>query len=194
MMRTSKNASEFISVFNPEDLRFTPITYPPDCNENATRIAFEKWKNRYNQAEDLVVKRKVNINKAFGVVLRQCLCNVRDILDSKKDIFGPIKANLDVISLLTLIQDSLYTGAATKKPKVSKQKALSRLFRFKQGPAMSDSKFLERFSELVEVLKHMGTRLGEEDSKIVPTLNAIAYDPLNPTDTEITQARSIASK
>eukprot|EP00957_Ditylum_brightwellii_P087706 6678882-Ditylum_brightwellii.AAC.1 len=134
-MRTSKNAGEFISAFDPEDLGFTLITYPPDCDENATRIAFKKWKNRYNQSEDLVVKRKVNTNKAFGVVLGQCSRNVRDILDSRKDIFGPIKANLDVIRLLTLIQDSLYTGATTKKP---------------EGPAMSDSKFLERFSELVE--------------------------------------------
>eukprot|EP00957_Ditylum_brightwellii_P087705 6678881-Ditylum_brightwellii.AAC.1 len=149
-MRTSKNAGEFISAFDPEDLGFAPITYPPDCNENATRIAFKKWKKRYNQAEDLVVKRKVNTDKAFGVVLGQCSRNIREILDSKKDLFGPIKANLNVIRLLTLIRDLLYTGATTKKHKVSKQEALSRLFCFKQGPAMSDSKFLERFSELVE--------------------------------------------
>eukprot|EP00957_Ditylum_brightwellii_P180579 13755625-Ditylum_brightwellii.AAC.1 len=58
MMRTSKNAGEFIPAFDPEDLGFAPITYPPDCDENASRIAFEKWKNRYNQAEDLTLKQK----------------------------------------------------------------------------------------------------------------------------------------
>eukprot|EP00957_Ditylum_brightwellii_P076718 5831221-Ditylum_brightwellii.AAC.1 len=97
MMRTSKNAGEFISAFDLEDLGFAAITHPPDCDENASRIAFEKWKNRYNQAEDLTLKRKVNTDKAFGIVLGQCSRNVRDILNSKKHLFDPIKANLDVI-------------------------------------------------------------------------------------------------
>eukprot|EP00957_Ditylum_brightwellii_P114820 8755065-Ditylum_brightwellii.AAC.1 len=59
---------------------------------------------------------------------------------------------------------------------------------------MSDSKCLERFSELVEVLKHLRTRLGEEDSKVAPILRSVAFDALNPTDAEVAQARSIASK
>eukprot|EP00957_Ditylum_brightwellii_P077618 5898364-Ditylum_brightwellii.AAC.1 len=127
-------------------------------------------------------------------MLVQCSRNVRDILDSKKHLFDPIKMNLDVIGLLTLIKDSLYTGAVTKKPELLEQEALSRLFRFKQGHTMLDSKFLEQFLELVEVLKHLGTRLGEEDSKIAPILRSITYDALNPTNAEVAQARSIASE
>eukprot|EP00957_Ditylum_brightwellii_P051559 3910059-Ditylum_brightwellii.AAC.1 len=61
-------------------------------------------------------KRKVNTNKAFGIVLGQCSRSVRDILESKKVIFDPIKSRLDTIGLLVLIRNSLYTGAASKKP------------------------------------------------------------------------------
>eukprot|EP00957_Ditylum_brightwellii_P044636 3384299-Ditylum_brightwellii.AAC.1 len=75
MIRTSKNPGEFISAFNPDNLGFSCIPYPADCDENASRIAFEKWKKRYNQAEDLTEKRKINSDKAFGIVLGQCSCN-----------------------------------------------------------------------------------------------------------------------
>eukprot|EP00957_Ditylum_brightwellii_P190862 14531856-Ditylum_brightwellii.AAC.1 len=67
MMRTSKNAGEFISAFDPNNLGFSRIPYPADCDENASCIAFEKWKKRYNQAEDLTEKRKINSDKAFGI-------------------------------------------------------------------------------------------------------------------------------
>eukprot|EP00957_Ditylum_brightwellii_P202109 15328648-Ditylum_brightwellii.AAC.1 len=58
MMRNSKNAREFISAFDPKNLGFDPIAYPPDCNENASRIAFKKRKGKYNDAKDLEKKRK----------------------------------------------------------------------------------------------------------------------------------------
>eukprot|EP00957_Ditylum_brightwellii_P073661 5597101-Ditylum_brightwellii.AAC.1 len=58
MMRNSKNAGEFISAFDPENLGFDPIVYPPNCNKNASRVAFEKWKGKYKDAEDLEKKCK----------------------------------------------------------------------------------------------------------------------------------------
>eukprot|EP00957_Ditylum_brightwellii_P156187 11887962-Ditylum_brightwellii.AAC.1 len=65
MMRNSKNAGGFISAFDPENLGFDPIAYPPDCNENASRIAFKKWKGKCNNAEDMEKKHKANTDKAF---------------------------------------------------------------------------------------------------------------------------------
>eukprot|EP00957_Ditylum_brightwellii_P077423 5882387-Ditylum_brightwellii.AAC.1 len=85
-------------------------------------------------------------------------------------------------------------GAASKKPIASEQDALSKLFCFKQGPSMSNSIYLEKFSELIEIVKHLGTRLGEEDAKLIPILTLIAHDPLNPTDAEMRKARKIASE
>eukprot|EP00957_Ditylum_brightwellii_P167333 12739010-Ditylum_brightwellii.AAC.1 len=67
MMRTSKNAGEFLTALNPEDLGFNPIPYPPDCDENASRVQFEKWKNKHHQAKDLSIKQKANTDKAFGI-------------------------------------------------------------------------------------------------------------------------------
>eukprot|EP00957_Ditylum_brightwellii_P115899 8840477-Ditylum_brightwellii.AAC.1 len=64
MMRNSKNTGEFISAFNPKNLGFDPIVYHPNCDENTSRVAFEKWKGKYKDTEDLEKKRKVNINKA----------------------------------------------------------------------------------------------------------------------------------
>eukprot|EP00957_Ditylum_brightwellii_P173402 13203117-Ditylum_brightwellii.AAC.1 len=65
MMRSSKNAREFISAFDPKNLDFNPNVYPPDCDKNESRVAFEKWKGKYKDAEDIEKKRKVNTNKAF---------------------------------------------------------------------------------------------------------------------------------
>eukprot|EP00957_Ditylum_brightwellii_P207078 15351383-Ditylum_brightwellii.AAC.1 len=36
MMRTNKNAGEFISAFNPDNLGFSRIPYPANCDENAS--------------------------------------------------------------------------------------------------------------------------------------------------------------
>ena len=127
-------------------------------------------------------------------MLGQCSRNFRDILESKKVQFKPIKSRLDVISLLVLIRDSLFTGAASKKPIVSEQEALCKLICFKQGPNMSNSQYFKKFTELVEVLKHLGTRLGEEHKKVIPILNSMVYDPLNPTEAEQHEARKVASK
>eukprot|EP00957_Ditylum_brightwellii_P068352 5188854-Ditylum_brightwellii.AAC.1 len=59
---------------------------------------------------------------------------------------------------------------------------------------MSNSKYQERFLELVKCLKHLGTRLGKEDTKVMPILQTIAFDPINPTNAELVQARKIASE
>eukprot|EP00957_Ditylum_brightwellii_P096288 7333653-Ditylum_brightwellii.AAC.1 len=85
-------------------------------------------------------------------------------------------------------------SAASKKPIVSEQDALSKLFRFKQGPNMSNSIYFEKFSELIEIVKHLGTRLNEEDAKLIPILTSIAYNPLNSTNAEMREARKIASE
>eukprot|EP00957_Ditylum_brightwellii_P109577 8357555-Ditylum_brightwellii.AAC.1 len=59
---------------------------------------------------------------------------------------------------------------------------------------MSGSKYLERFQELVDVLKHLGTKLGEEDHKVEAIPQEIAYNPLNPTQAEIIEAKITASE
>eukprot|EP00957_Ditylum_brightwellii_P046907 3560235-Ditylum_brightwellii.AAC.1 len=59
---------------------------------------------------------------------------------------------------------------------------------------MSDSKYLERFQELVNVLKHLGTKLGEEGHKVEAILQGMAYNPINPSQAEIIEAKNTASK
>eukprot|EP00957_Ditylum_brightwellii_P030947 2344754-Ditylum_brightwellii.AAC.1 len=59
---------------------------------------------------------------------------------------------------------------------------------------MSDSKYLERFQKLVDVLKHLGTKLGEEDHAVEAILQEMAYNPLNPTQAKIIEAKNTASE
>eukprot|EP00957_Ditylum_brightwellii_P124794 9512398-Ditylum_brightwellii.AAC.1 len=59
---------------------------------------------------------------------------------------------------------------------------------------MSNSVYFKKFSELIKIVKHLGTRLGEEDAELIPILTLIAYNPLNPTNAEMRKARKIASE
>ena len=125
--------------------------------------------------------------QVFAVILGQCSEGVRDRITAHHT-FQAIQSQCNVISLLELIRSSLYSGATTRNLCQSSQETIEKLFSFKQGSRMTNSRYLEKFKELTEMVTYFGIAIGQEPQQVSGYLRRIAVDRDNPTDEEKTQA------
>ena len=148
----------------------------------------EIWKGNLWLYNDRIKDRMEAAKQAYVVVLGQCSQPVRDRLTASEAWQG-IQVDTDLMGLLRLIRQCLYTGATTKKDAVSLQEAEEALFHFKQGEHMSNHEYLEKFRDIVKWVEHHGGEPGCQDSRVNPILQWTAMDPTTPTTDEINKAR-----
>ena len=91
---------------------------------------------------------------AVSIIIGQCSPNIFDIITASP-LYDSIQTSLDVIQLLKLIRDSLYTGATTKKTDVARYDAQRDFYLFQQNQ-LSNSTYSVKFKELVDRLEHLG--------------------------------------
>ena len=174
---------------DPETLAFEELDDPRNnIPEEGQRALMEIWKGDLRLYNDRIKDRMEAAKQAYAVVLGQCSQPVRDRLTASEAWQG-IQVNTDLMALLRLIRQCLYTGATTKKDAVSLQEAEEALFHFKQGEHMSNHEYLEKFRDIVKRVEHHGGEPGCQDSRVNPILQRTAMDPTTPTTDEINKAR-----
>ena len=104
--------------------------------------------------------------QAVPIVLGQCSQTVRDRIKAVHTYQGII-SNSDLIRLLGLIRESLYTGSTTKKTTQSIQEAEKSLMSFRQGDNMSNNPFLDKFKGLVERYEYHGGEPGMQQARML---------------------------
>ena len=82
--------------------------------------------------------------QAFAVVLGQCSQTVRERIRASTS-WRTVNDNSDLMGLLRLVRESLYTGATTRHPIHSLQEAEEALMSFRQGDNMSNHVYYEKF-------------------------------------------------
>ncbi len=172
MSKNGTSAGEIINAFNPNKLSFDPIADPPDPvivddDSHLSRMSLERWKMGMQNANKRRNDRKSNSDMAFSIIIGQCSPNIFDIITASP-LYDSIQASLDVIQLLKLIRDSLYTGATTKKADVARFEALQDFMSFQQNQ-LSNSAYSVKFKELVDRLEHLGLFDEVADSDAPPT-------------------------
>ena len=174
---------------DPEALAFEELDDPrnniPDEGE---RALMEIWKGDLRLYNDRIKDRMEAAKQAYEVVLGQCSQPVRDRLTAS-EAWQRIQADTDLMGLLRLIRQSLYTGATRTKDTVSLQEAEEALFHFTQGEHMSNHEYLEKFHDIIKRVEHHGGEPGCHDSRVTPIIQRIATDPMNPTTDETNNAR-----
>mmetsp|Transcript_1857 Transcript_1857/g.2163 ORF Transcript_1857/g.2163 Transcript_1857/m.2163 type:complete len:316 (+) Transcript_1857:405-1352(+) len=160
------------------ELNLPALTRPQDVDVSDT-LNFEIWKLDMRDYRDKTKKRDKNNAKAFALILGQCSRAVRDRIEASSTWQG-INDESDVIGLLKLIRQSIFTGATTRKKGQSLANAELAFYRFRQGDRMSNSEFLEKFKGLVEVVEHFGGAVGQSDERI----NEHTDTPLQPEERE----------
>ena len=131
--------------------------------------------------------------KVFVIVKGQCSPTMVDRIEASHDR-GTIHQQYDLIELLTLIRQSLYTGATTQNPVHALRDAYSHYQSFQQGTRMSSSDYLCKFKALVTTVKQLGGELGMEASRVREQLNndETVMDTNNPSDKEETPTQNTA--
>ena len=113
---TVKGGGEFLTAMDPDDMGFTEHT-DPSLNppaDNASFAAKETWQSEIKRYLDKSLLREEVTRQAVAIILGQCSQTIRDHIKAARTYQGII-SNSDLIRLLGLIHESLYTGSTTKK-------------------------------------------------------------------------------
>ena len=104
-----------------------PETTPP--TDVANLVQMKIWEGKLKTYNDSINTRTEVSQQAYAVILGQCSQTIHDRLSASASWAG-IQVNTDLMGLLRLIRESLYTGATTKKPTESLQEAEEGLLGF----------------------------------------------------------------
>ena len=187
--RNFKGGGEFLQAMDPDTLAFETLVDPMTITlaADASVQAVEAWKMSLRQYSDQIVQREEVSKQAFAVVLGQCSQTVRERIRASTS-WRTVNDNSDLMGLLRLVRESLYTGATTRHPIHSLQEAEEALMSFRQGDNMSNHVYYEKFKGLVERYEHHGGRPGQINSRIQHYLDQYAADAADPTPEETRDA------
>ena len=149
----------------------------------------EEWKIEYREHKKKIEDRRQNMHKIYALILRQCSPTIRDQIEALDD-WESISNASNPIVLIRTIQQSLYHRATCWKDTHALLEAEVALHKFRQTKRMSNSDYLEKLRELVEVYEHLGGEPGCSDNRI----NASLIDPSWPTQTRSVMPRMKCEK
>ena len=135
--REYDDAGEFRTAL--VDMSFQTLARPPDPDPNDA-LRLEEWKIALRANHKKLETRNKNVKKAFALVLGQCSRTIRDRIEAHED-WATINQGSDLMGLLGIIQNSMYTRATRRKDTQAMLEAAERLAKFKQTERMSNSDF-----------------------------------------------------
>eukprot|EP00543_Licmophora_paradoxa_P002396 CAMPEP_0202453532 /NCGR_PEP_ID=MMETSP1360-20130828/11488_1 /ASSEMBLY_ACC=CAM_ASM_000848 /TAXON_ID=515479 /ORGANISM="Licmophora paradoxa, Strain CCMP2313" /LENGTH=411 /DNA_ID=CAMNT_0049072657 /DNA_START=111 /DNA_END=1343 /DNA_ORIENTATION=+ len=181
------------TAFDPNNLRFDPILDPPTPAKIDDIVKMEIWKLQLKEAHAKRNDRQDVINAAYSIVRKQCSDAQWNLVESHKD-HAEVQAKMDVIGLLKLIRNALYSGATTRNSCVSAQDAMVKLFTFRQSKTMENADYLKKFKELTELVAFNGTIIGVKETRVTDMIKEIAKDKNVPTEDEYEKAKDMAQE
>ena len=87
---------------------------PARPNNDANVFVVEEWKEDFKEYRAKMKAREANKGKVFPLILGQCSRTICDRIEASDD-WETVSSEYDVIGLLTLIRQSLYNRATTRK-------------------------------------------------------------------------------
>lgn len=162
-----------------------PQLNPPTNPTVGDAVALEIWKLDIQEYRKRVLERERNMGKIYSLILGQCAPTIRDQIEASSD-WADINSKSDAIRLLTLIRQSLYQRATHRQNTHTLIEAETALLKFHQNKRMSNSDYLERLRELIEVYEHLGGEPGVSKSRIRDRLQ----DPDKATPQEQAKAKA----
>ena len=182
--REYTSAGEFRNAL--PSLHLAPLN-PPTRPDPGDPFLMEEWKIEYREHKKKIEDRRQNMQKIYALILGQCSPTIRDRIEASDD-WEYVNDASNPIALLRLIRQSLYHRATRRKDTHALLEAELALHKFRQTEQMSNSDYLEKLRELVEVYEHLGGEPGCSDTRI----NARLIDPELANADEVREAKSEA--
>ena len=164
-----------------------PSLNPPTRPDPDDPFLMEEWKIEYREHKKRLEDRRQNMQKIYALVLGQCSPTIRDRIEAS-DEWDSVNNASNPIALLRIIRQSLYHRATRRKDTHALLEAELTLHKFRQTERMSNSDYLEKLRELVEVYEHLGGEPGCSEARV----NARLIDPEMADADEIRGAKTEA--
>ncbi|KAG7373144.1 hypothetical protein IV203_033868 [Nitzschia inconspicua] len=187
-----KGGGEFRHAMKPDVLKFEELTVPGLSDEQKRDPAqLELWKLELQTYHKKLQAREDASLKAFSVILGQCSMAVVNRLESS-DEWESLDGSSDVMGLLKLIRQSLYTRSTSKQATQSLQEALDRFMGFRLAGHMKLGTYFDTFKSLYEAYEHLGGGTGHSLEGLQRFLKS--KDPTNPSYQELKEAEKAAKE
>ena len=122
-----------------------------------------------------------------ALILGQCSKTIRDRIEAHEH-WDTVNTSSNALGLLRLIRQSLYQRATRRQETHALIEAETALMRFRQSEQMSNSDYLEKLRDLVEVYEHLGGEPGTSKARI----DGLLIDPEFADEDDKQEAKSKA--
>ena len=182
--RTFKEGQDVHYVF--KKLEHPTLTPPQDPSKNATNTQMHIWEKKVDnfvEREDLL---DANLEKAYQLVKGQC----SDIIQAKLkalDNYNTMETNSNLIELLKSPKGITYNFNNQQYVPQLLYDTMSNFYHFRQPKDMTMIKYLEAFTNLVDIIEQYKGTIGHDQALLE---NDPTYKALNtPTDNQTTEAK-----
>ena len=157
------DASEFRNAFI--DLRYAEVLTKPERPTATDQFRILIWTEEMKEYRKKLCNRKKNEEKAFPLLLGQCSLTIVQRIEASQR-WNSISGANDVLGLLELICEAMYTGTTRCKDTTTLVEAATKLFAFHQPNGMSLHDYFETFKGLVKIYEHHGGCLGQDQTRM----------------------------
>ena len=181
--RKYDDAGEFRNAFI--HLRYAEALTEPDRPTATDQLTILIWTEEMKEYRKKLRNCKKNEEKVFLLLLGQCSPTIVQRIEASPRWSNVSGAN-DVLGLLELIREAMYTGTTRRKDTTTLIEAATKLFAY--GMSLHD--YFETFKGLVEIYEHHGGCLGQDHTRMEVHL----VDPNTTTHDEIALAKEKAGE
>ena len=168
--REYSGAGEFRNGIPEMTLPMLVAPSPPA--DTATLVQLKIWEMDFKEYQKRLEERERNMEKTFALILGQCSKTIRDRIETHEQ-WEAVNTSSNALGLLCLIRQSLYQRATRRQVTHALIEAEITLMRFRQSERMSNSDYLEKLRDLVEVYEQLSGEPGTSKARI----DSLLIDP-----------------
>ena len=166
------------------DMTLPTLMAPSPPAATATVVVLKIWEMDFKEYRKRLEERERNMEKTYALILGQCSKTIHDRIEAHEQ-WEPVNTSSNALGLLRLIRQSLYQRATRRQETHALIEAETNLMRFRQSERMSNSDYLEKLRDLVEVYDHLGGEPGTTKSRV----DSLLIDPDLADDNERQDAK-----
>ena len=185
MAREYSGAGEFCNGL-PE-MTLPTLTAPSPPADTATMVQLKIWEMDFKEYWKQMEEREQSMEKTYALILGQCSKTIRDRIEAHKQ-WEAVNTSSNALGLLRLIRQSLYQRATRRQETHALIEAETTLMQFHQSERMSNSDYLEKLRDLVEVYEHLGSKPGTSKARV----DSLLMDPELADDDDRLEAKTKA--
>ena len=147
------------------DMTLPTLVAPTPPETTATVVELKIWEMDFKEYRKRMEEREKNMEKTYALILGQCSKTIRDRIEAHEQ-WESVNTSSNALGLLRLIRQSVYQRATRRHETHALIDAETTLMRFRQSERMSNSDYLEKLRDLVEVYEHLGGEPGTSKARV----------------------------